>query len=65
MQCELSVRKRIDEDTKEPILPKEAFAQWSFAEDDQYISIRLAKLTIKINKKTASISYYRQMAHVC
>lgn len=46
-------------DTKEPILPKEAFAQWSFAEDDQYISIRLAKLTIKINKKTASISYYR------
>ena len=46
-------------DTKEPILPKETFAQWSFAEDDQYISIRLAKLTIKINKKTASISYYR------
>ena len=46
-------------DTKETIQSKESFVQWFFTEDDQYIFMRLAKLTIKINKKTASISYYK------
>ena len=38
---------------------KKASVQWTFSQDDQYILLMLANLTIKINKKTASISYYR------
>lgn len=38
---------------------KQSSVQWTFTEDDQYIFMMLASLTIKIDKKTASISYYK------
>ncbi len=56
--CGETVRCEGTEDTKESLQP-ESFAQWIFTEDDQFILLKLAKLTVKINKKTASISYYK------
>ena len=55
--CEDTAGCENTEDTKES-LSSESFAQWIFTEDDQFILLKLAKLTVKINKKTASISHY-------
>lgn len=38
---------------------KASAVQWTFTDDDQSIFMRLANLTIKIDKKSASISYYK------
>lgn len=38
---------------------KACAVQWTFTDDDQSIFMRLANLTIKIDKKSASISYYK------